>query len=170
MIELAKKNAQAIGAGHTFIVFLGEGYFPVNVLNAIKQVPEVCRVFCATANPLQAIVARTTQGGGILGVIDGESPKGVARTTSETERDSPAGMSPSTATLAPGGIVVVNADDEHVVADGQEARNHLRRDRSSRTSLFAETSIQEKPMKTKSLKNFFSLVPILNCDVWIARR
>jgi hypothetical protein len=77
MIELAKQNAQAIGAGHTFIVFLGEGYFPVNVLNAIKLVPEVCRVFCATANPTEVIVAATEQGRGIVGVIDGSAPKGV---------------------------------------------------------------------------------------------
>lgn len=77
MIALAQKNAQAIGAGHSFIVFLGDGFFPVNVLNAIKQVPEVCRVFCATANPTQVVVAETAQGRGILGVVDGASPKGV---------------------------------------------------------------------------------------------
>jgi len=77
MIELAKKNAQTIGAGHTFIVFLGEGFFPVNVLNAVKAVPEVCRIFCATANPTEVIVAVTELGRGILGVIDGASPKGV---------------------------------------------------------------------------------------------
>lgn len=77
MIELAKKNALAIGAGHTFLVVLGEGYFPVNVLNAIKAVPEVCRIFCATANPTEVIVAATEQGRGVLGVIDGASPKGV---------------------------------------------------------------------------------------------
>jgi len=77
MIELAKKNALAIGAGHSFIVFLADGYFPVNVLNAIKQVPEVCHVFCATANPAEIVVAETAQGRGIVGVIDGESPKGV---------------------------------------------------------------------------------------------
>ncbi len=77
MIELAQKNALAIGAGHTFLVFLGEGYYPINVLNAIKAVPEVCRIFCATANPTQVIVAETEQGRGILGVIDGASPKGI---------------------------------------------------------------------------------------------
>ena len=77
MVELAKKNAQMIGAGHTFIVFLGEGFFPVNVLNAIKAVPEVCRVFCATANPTEVIVAATEQGRGIMGVIDGSPPTGV---------------------------------------------------------------------------------------------
>lgn len=77
MIELAQKNAQAIGAGHSFILFLGEGYYPVNVLNTIKTVPEVARVFCATANPTEVIVAETEQGRGILGVVDGLSPKGV---------------------------------------------------------------------------------------------
>jgi len=77
MTELAKENALAIGAGHAFIVFLGEGFFPVNVLNAIKAVPEVCRIFCATANPTEVIVAETEQGRGILGVIDGSAPKGV---------------------------------------------------------------------------------------------
>lgn len=77
MTDLAKKNALAIGAGHAFIVFLGEGYFPVNVLNAIKAVPEVCRVFCATANPTEVIVFATDLGRGIVGVVDGSSPKGV---------------------------------------------------------------------------------------------
>ena len=77
MIELAKKNARAIGAGHCFIVFLGESFYPANVLNAVKMVPEVCRVFCATANPVQVVVAESEQGRGVLGVIDGEKPKGV---------------------------------------------------------------------------------------------
>ena len=77
MIELAKTNALAIGAGHSFILFLGEGYFPINVLNALKSVPEVCHIFCATANPTQVIVAESEQGRGILGVIDGFAPKGV---------------------------------------------------------------------------------------------
>lgn len=77
MIDLARKNALAIGAGHCFLVFLGEGFYPVNVLNAIKAVPEVCRIFCATANPVQVILAQTSQGRGILGVIDGFQPKGV---------------------------------------------------------------------------------------------
>jgi adenosine/AMP kinase len=77
MVQLAQKNATALGAGHCFLVFLGEGYYPVNVLNAIKMVPEVCRVFCATANPVEVIVAETDQGRGILGVIDGFPPKGV---------------------------------------------------------------------------------------------
>lgn len=79
MIELAQKNIQAIGAGHTFIVFLGKGAFPINVLNMIKQVPEVARIFCATANPTEVIVAETEQGRGVLGVVDGFSPKGVEK-------------------------------------------------------------------------------------------
>src|ERR1035437_7552765 len=77
MIELAKKNALAIGAGHSFIVFLGGGFFPVNVLKAIQNTPEVCRIFCATANPTEVLVAGTELGRGILGVVDGSSPKGV---------------------------------------------------------------------------------------------
>lgn len=77
LIELAKKNALAIGAGHSFVVFLGEGYFPVNVLNALKVVPEVCRIFCATANPTDVVVAVTDQGRGILGVVDGFAPRGI---------------------------------------------------------------------------------------------
>jgi uncharacterized protein len=77
MIELANKNALAIGAGHSFILFLGEGFYPINVLNAVKNVPEVVQIFCATANPTQVLVAESEQGRGILGVIDGFSPKGV---------------------------------------------------------------------------------------------
>jgi len=77
MIELARKNALAIGAGHSFILFLGAGAYPINVLNLIKMVPEVCRVFCATANPTEVLVAETEQGRGILGVIEGSSPQGV---------------------------------------------------------------------------------------------
>ena len=77
MIALAKKNAQALAAGHTFIVFLGDGFFPVNVLNALKMVPEVCRIFCATANPTEVVLAQSGQGRGILGVVDGYSPKGL---------------------------------------------------------------------------------------------
>jgi len=77
MIELAKKNASTLGAGHSFIVFLGSGFFPVNVLNTVKAVPEVCRIFCATANPTEVVLAQTDQGRGILGVVDGSSPKGV---------------------------------------------------------------------------------------------
>jgi adenosine/AMP kinase len=77
MIELARQNAQAIAAGHTFIIFLGEGFYPVNVLNTVKMVPEVCHIFCATANPVEVIIAETQQGRGILGVIDGFAPKGI---------------------------------------------------------------------------------------------
>lgn len=82
MIDLAQQNASSLAAGHSFIIFLGEGHFPINVLNAVKMVPEVCRIFCATANPVQVIVAETEQGRGILGVIDGASPTGI-----ETEKD-----------------------------------------------------------------------------------
>jgi adenosine/AMP kinase len=77
MVALAQQNAQAIGAGHSFIVFLGAGFFPVNVLKAIQNTPEVCRIFCATANPVEVIIAESDQGRGILGVIDGSSPLGV---------------------------------------------------------------------------------------------
>lgn len=77
LVELAKKNALALGAGHSFIVFLGAGFFPINVLRVIKDVPEVVNIFCATANPVEVIVAETEQGRGILGVIDGARPKGI---------------------------------------------------------------------------------------------
>ena len=77
MVELAKKNAADIGAGHSLIVFLGDGFYPMNVLNTLKMVPEVCHIFCATANPTEVVVAETEQGRGILGVVDGFSPKGV---------------------------------------------------------------------------------------------
>lgn len=77
MIELAQNNARSVAAGHSFVVFLGEGFFPINVLNAIKAVPEVCRIFCATANPTEVILAATEQGRAILGVVDGFPPKGV---------------------------------------------------------------------------------------------
>jgi hypothetical protein len=79
MISLAKNNASALGAGHSFIIFLQEGFYPINVLNAIKLVPEVCHIFCATANPVEVILAVSSQGRGILGVIDGESPKGLEK-------------------------------------------------------------------------------------------
>jgi len=79
MIELAKKNALAIGAGHSFIVFLAEGYYPLNIMNAVKAVPEVIHLYCATANPTDILVAQTDQGRGILGVVDGFSPKGVEK-------------------------------------------------------------------------------------------
>lgn len=77
MIDLAKRNATAIGAGHSFIIFLNEGFFPVNVLNAVKAVPEVCRIFCATANNTEVLVAGTDSGRGIIGVVDGASPVGI---------------------------------------------------------------------------------------------
>jgi adenosine/AMP kinase len=77
MTELAKKNATALGAGHSFILFLGDGFYPLNVLNTLKMVPEVCRIYCATANPTEVVLAETEQGRGILGVVDGFSPKGV---------------------------------------------------------------------------------------------
>ena len=79
--ELAKKNAYALAAGHIFIVFMRDMY-PVNVLNVIKNVPEVCRIFCATANPVGVIVAESKQGRGVLGVIDGYASKGI-----ETDED-----------------------------------------------------------------------------------
>lgn len=77
MIELARRNALALSAGHSFIVFLGAGFFPLNVLNAIKMVPEVCRLYCATSNPVEVVVAETDQGRGIMGVIDGGKSKGI---------------------------------------------------------------------------------------------
>ena len=76
MIDLAQQNASAIAAGHSFILFLAEGFYPINVLNALKMVPEVCLIYCATANPTEIIVAETEQGRGILGVVDGSPPKG----------------------------------------------------------------------------------------------
>ena len=78
--QLACRNALAIGAGHSFIVFLGDGYYPINVLNTIKGVPEVCRIFCATANPTEVVVGETEQGRGILGVVDGFRPQGIEET------------------------------------------------------------------------------------------
>ncbi len=76
LLGLAKEAAVTLSAGHVFVIFLKNAY-PVNVLNAIKMVPEVCRIFCATANPLEVIVAETTLGRGVLGVVDGSKPKGV---------------------------------------------------------------------------------------------
>lgn len=81
LVDLAVGNAIALGTGHAFLVFLREG-FPVNVLNALKAVPEVCTVYCATANPVEVVVAETAQGRGILGVVDGRPPAGV-----ETDED-----------------------------------------------------------------------------------
>jgi adenosine/AMP kinase len=76
LVALAARNAQRIGCGHMFVIMLGNA-FPINVLGAVRQVPEVCQVYCATANPVEVIVAETEQGRGILGVIDGRSPLGV---------------------------------------------------------------------------------------------
>jgi uncharacterized protein len=77
LIEMAKKNALSISAGHCFILFLGEGYYPVNVLNTIKNVPEVCGIFCATANATSVVVADVDGGRGILGIVEGQKPKGI---------------------------------------------------------------------------------------------
>jgi hypothetical protein len=76
LIDIAKKNAMNLSAGHTFILFIENG-FPVNILNTIKMVPEVCNIFCATANPVEVVIAETEQGRGILGVIDGLKTKGI---------------------------------------------------------------------------------------------
>ena len=76
LIDLAVRNASAVAAGHTFVVVMRDG-FPINVLGRIKDVPEVVNLFCATANPVEVIVAETEQGRGVLGVIDGSAPKGV---------------------------------------------------------------------------------------------
>ncbi|HSN93553.1 MAG TPA: adenosine-specific kinase [Anaerolineaceae bacterium] len=82
LIQLAAENASAVGAGHTFFLFLGQGYYPINILNAVKNVSEVCNIYCATANPVEVILAESTLGRGVLGVIDGQSPLGI-----ETETD-----------------------------------------------------------------------------------
>jgi len=79
--QLAIRNIQAVGAGHAFVIYMRDG-FPINVTGRIKDVPEVCRIFCATANPVEVIVAETEQGRAILGVVDGQTPVGV-----ETEED-----------------------------------------------------------------------------------
>jgi len=86
LIELAKANALALGAGHSFIIFLGEGFYPINVLNTVKMAPEVCRIFCATANPVQVIIAETEQGRGIVGVVDGVHTKGIETDDDVAER------------------------------------------------------------------------------------
>ena len=77
LIEMAKVNAEAIGAGHSFILFLGDGFFPINVLQTLKSVPEVVNIFCATANPTHVLVADVAEGRAILGVADGFKPKGI---------------------------------------------------------------------------------------------
>lgn len=81
LIEMTKNNALALSAGHSFIIFLRNAY-PINILKDVKNVPEVCRIFCATSNPVEVIVAESEQGSGILGVIDGSGPRGV-----ETDKD-----------------------------------------------------------------------------------
>lgn len=88
LTDLATENALALSAGHAFIVFLGEGFYPINVLNAIKSVPEVCRIYCATANPVEVILAETDQGRAILGVVDGLKTKGVEDEEDVLERKS----------------------------------------------------------------------------------
>jgi hypothetical protein len=85
LIRLAKKNALEIGAGHAFIILM-EGGFPINVLNAIKQVQEVCGIYCATANPVEVLIAETGQGRGILGVVDGGASAGLEKEDDVTER------------------------------------------------------------------------------------
>ena len=85
LVGLATRNALAIGAGHSFIVFLRDGY-PVNVLNQIKLVPEVCRIYCATANEVEVLIAETELGRGVLGIVDGRSPLGVERESDVAER------------------------------------------------------------------------------------
>jgi adenosine/AMP kinase len=85
LVDLVVRNAEAIGAGHLFLIALRDG-FPINVLNAVKTVPEVCRVFCATANPLEVVVGSSEQGRAVLGVIDGEPPVGVETDADEEER------------------------------------------------------------------------------------
>jgi adenosine/AMP kinase len=86
LTELAKKNAYQLSAGHSFIIFMKE-MFPVNVLNAIKNVPEVCRIFCATANPVEVLVVETKLGRGIIGVVDGFSSKGIETDSDIQERN-----------------------------------------------------------------------------------
>jgi adenosine/AMP kinase len=85
LVSLAIKQAQVIGAGHCFVIFLRDG-FPVNVLNAVKQVPEVCTIFCATANPVEIVVTETALGRGVMGVIDGQPPLGVETPDDEADR------------------------------------------------------------------------------------
>jgi adenosine/AMP kinase len=85
LIEAAKQNSLALACGHTFVVLLKDA-FPINVLNAVKDIQEVCNIFCATANPLEVLVAQTDQGRGIMGVVDGLPPKGVEDSGKVEER------------------------------------------------------------------------------------
>ncbi len=87
LIKAAEQNALSIGCGHSFLVFMRNAY-PINVLNAVKNVQEVCSIFCATANPVEVIIAHTEQGRGIMGVIDGESPRGIEDARDKEERKS----------------------------------------------------------------------------------
>jgi len=82
LVTLAEQNAMAIGAGHSFVILLGEGVYPLNVLSSVRNVPEVCHIYCATANAVQVVIVQTEQGRGIIGVVDGASPRGI-----ETEPD-----------------------------------------------------------------------------------
>jgi adenosine/AMP kinase len=82
MIQLAQRNLKQIGAGHSFIIFLGEGFYPVNVLKAVQSVVEVAGIFCATSNPAQVLIAKTSEGRAIIGVVDGGTPLGI-----ETDKD-----------------------------------------------------------------------------------
>jgi hypothetical protein len=86
MIDLAIENAKSIAAGHSFILFLGEGFYPINVLNSIKNLSEVCQIFCATANTTEVILAETEMGRGILGVVDGTLPMGLEDDAEKTWR------------------------------------------------------------------------------------
>jgi adenosine/AMP kinase len=85
LVEAAVSNAERVAAGHTFFLLL-RGAYPIHLLNAVKACPEVCHVFCATANPVQALVAQTDQGRGVIGVVDGQSPRGREQETARTER------------------------------------------------------------------------------------
>src|SRR5436190_18046974 len=87
LTQAAITTVQEIGAGHIFAIFLREA-FPINVLNAVKMCPEVCRIFCATANPLEVVIAESEQGRGIMGVIDGSSPKGIEQDSDKASRKS----------------------------------------------------------------------------------
>ena len=87
LIAIATSNAQSLAAGHTFVIVMREGY-PINILSRIREIPEICTIFCATANPVEVIVAETAQGRGVLGVIDGSSPKGVESETDTQWRHS----------------------------------------------------------------------------------
>ena len=86
LVDAATLCALSIGAGHSFYLMLGDGCYPINILDRVKACPEVCRVYCATANPLQVVRARSAQGAGIVGVIDGSSPLGVEGDADKADR------------------------------------------------------------------------------------